>query len=233
MMNSISNDVNAISNQYDATIEKSRTKITGRTIGDVKLSEEGAKYYEQLKEKYSNMEFILVSKDMKEQAQAQAASFANPTKMVVLIDEEKIEKMATDENFRAQYESVIANAASKATELGNSLKAGGHNVTAYGIQVNDDGTTSFFAVLDESLEAQKERLEKTLEKKSEERKAENRENAKKRLEDLGDDSGKVIFKASSIEELLKKLDDYSQEKLTDSVQTEAEKMVGQNFDFSV
>ena len=83
------------------------------------------------------------------------------------------------------------------------------------------------------MEAQKERLEKTLEKKSEERKAENRENAKKRLEDLGDDSGKVIFKASSIEELLKKLDDYSQEKLTDSVQTEAEKMVGQNFDFSV
>ena len=222
-MNSV-NDIAAASTQYDNTVSRERTKISGRTIGDVKLSDEAAKYYEQLKEKYSNMEFILVSKDMKEQAQAQAASFANPTKMVVLIDEEKIERMATDEDYRAQYESVIANAASQSTELGNSLSASGHKISAYGIQVNDDGTTTFFAVLDESLEAQKARLEETLEKK---------ENAKKRLEELGDNSDKVVFKASSIEELLKKLDDYSQEKLTNSVQTEAEKMVGQNFDFSV
>ena len=179
------------------------------------------------------MEFILVSKDMKEQAQAHAASFANPNKMVVLIDEEKIERMATDEDYRAQYESVIANAAAQSTELGNSLSASGHKISAYGIQVNDDGTTTFFAVLDESLEAQKARLEETLEKKAEERKLENKENAKKRLENLGDNSDKVVFKASSIEELLKKLDDYSQDKLTASVQTEAEKMVGQNFDFSV
>lgn len=231
-MNSV-NDIAAASTQYDNTVSRERTKISGRTIGDVKLSDEAAKYYEQLKEKYSNMEFILVSKDMKEQAQAQAASFANPSKMVVLIDEEKIERMATDEEYRAQYESVIANAATQSTELGNSLSASGHKISAYGIQVNDDGTTTFFAVLDESLEAQKARLEETLEKKAEERKLENKENAKKRLEELGDNSDKVVFKASSIEELLKKLDDYSQEKLTNSVQTEAEKMVGQNFDFSV
>ena len=104
-MNSV-NDIAAASTQYDNTVSRERTKISGRTIGDVKLSDEAAKYYEQLKEKYSNMEFILVSKDMKEQAQAHAASFANPTKMVVLIDEEKIERMATDEDYRAQYESV-------------------------------------------------------------------------------------------------------------------------------
>ena len=103
-MNSINQAANTTT-QYE-TAKTSKSKISGRTIGDVKLSDEAAKYYEQLKEKYSNMEFVLVSKDMKEQAQAQAASFANPAKMVVLIDEEKIEKMATDENFRAQYEGV-------------------------------------------------------------------------------------------------------------------------------
>jgi hypothetical protein len=54
------------------------------------------------------MDFILVSKDMKEMAKANAGSFANPNKMVVLIDEEKIERMAVDEQYRKQYESVIA-----------------------------------------------------------------------------------------------------------------------------
>ena len=87
------NTINSVT-QYETekTDRSTKNKISGRTIGDVKLSDEAAKYYEQLKNKYSNMEFVLVSKDMKEQAQAQAASFANPAKMVVLIDEEKIEK---------------------------------------------------------------------------------------------------------------------------------------------
>ena len=35
----------------------------GNTIGDVKLSDKGAKYYEELKKKYSDMDFVLVSND--------------------------------------------------------------------------------------------------------------------------------------------------------------------------
>lgn len=37
----------------------------GKTIGNAKLSEEGVKYYQELKKKYSNMDFILVSKEQK------------------------------------------------------------------------------------------------------------------------------------------------------------------------
>ncbi len=235
-MNSISNQVVNSTSQYETTKtdKTGRNNITGRTIGDVKLSDEAAKYYEELKEKYSNMEFILVSKDMKEQAQAQAASFANPTKMVVLIDEEKIEKMATDENFRAQYESVIANAAAQMSELGSQLGSGNYsNVTAYGIQLNDDGTTSFFAVLDEQLEASKERLEKQLEKKADERKAEQKEADRERLENLTSGEGKKIVTASSVEELLVKIQDAAFEARSNNVLSEQEKLVGQKFDFSV
>ena len=47
------------------------TKVSGKTIGNPKLSDEASKYYEQLKKKYSNMDFILVSKDKKEQAKSQ------------------------------------------------------------------------------------------------------------------------------------------------------------------
>ena len=111
-MSSISNlEENAVKT-YGAEMEKTnssarKTGNYGKTIGQPKLSDKAAKYYEELKKKFSNMDFILVSADQKEAAKAQAGSFANPYKTVVLVDEEKIEKMAEDEVFRAQYEGII------------------------------------------------------------------------------------------------------------------------------
>ena len=67
------------------------------------------------------MDFILVSADQKEQAKAQAGSYANANKMVVLIDEEKIEKMAEDENYRKQYEGIIANAATGLSSMSSKI----------------------------------------------------------------------------------------------------------------
>ena len=45
-----------------------KNRVSGRTVGNPQLSEKASKYYEQLKAKFGNMEFVLVSKDMKEQA---------------------------------------------------------------------------------------------------------------------------------------------------------------------
>ncbi|MDE7476931.1 MAG: hypothetical protein K2M91_03115, partial [Lachnospiraceae bacterium] len=86
------------SDESKETVKK--TKVSGRTIGSPELSENAAKYYEQLRRKYGNLDFILVSKDQKEFAKATASSYSNPNKMVVLIDEEKIERMAEDEDYR-------------------------------------------------------------------------------------------------------------------------------------
>ena len=107
----------ALSSEKTSDIQKTseagkKSSVSGKTIGSPKLSEKAARYYEQLKSKYSNMDFILVSADQKEQAKSQAGSYANANKMVVLIDEEKIERMATDENYRKQYEGIIKNATS-------------------------------------------------------------------------------------------------------------------------
>ena len=194
--------------------------------------EPGEGVYDQIMAGIQRIDEKVVSYN--EQAQAQAASFANPTKMVVLIDEEKIEKMATDENFRAQYEGVIANAAAQMNNLGNQISSGNYsNVTAYGIQLNDDGTTSFFAVLDEQLEVNKERLEKQLEKKADERKAEKKEADRERLEGIRNGDGKKIVTAASVEELLVKIQDANFESRSNNVMTEQEKLVGQKFDFSI
>ena len=208
-------------------------KVAGRTVGNPELSEKAAKYYEQLKSKFGNMEFVLVSKDMKEQAQANASSYANTSKTVVLIDEEKIEKMAEDEKYRSQYEGLISGAAANL----NRMQSG---VTSYGIKINDNGTASYFAVIDKSLVAQKERIAKNAEKKAEEKKAAAKKDKEEKSEKLKDkkteDSTKsdsVTVTASSVEELLKKINDIYYETLSDNVMTEDEKRVGQHFDMNV
>lgn len=230
--------------------DKTKTKKTsgeyGKTIGEPTLSEEAKKYYEELKQKYSNMDFILVSREMKDKAQAQAASYANPLKTVVLIDEDKIERMATDEAYRKKYEAIISGAASKLTQMKTSIQSTGAKVQGFGMQVNDGGLTSFFAVLKKSSIAQAERIAK----KAEEKRAKKKEAKKKAAEEAyeerldekraqKDDNGRITEKesdtititASSVEELMQKISDYEYIERSNSVKTQEELNLGQHIDF--
>lgn len=227
----------------------------GMAIGDVQLSDKAKDYYNSLKAKFGNMEFIAVSKDMKERVKANAAAYGNANKMVVLIDDEKLEKMATDESFRKKYEGIIAMSQSKLTEAKNSLASSGASVKNFGMSVNSDGTTSFFATLEKSSADQTKRIEKKqAEKKAakaKEKKAEAKKAQEKRLEkakeekksketDLKDgdeeatireDKEYVKIEAKSMEELMNKVSKFAYDQSADSVMTEAEKNVGQFFDF--
>lgn len=231
--------------QETASSEK-KYKVGGKTIGEPKLSKKAADYYEELKKKYSNMDFILVSADKKEQAKAQAGNYTNQDRMVVLIDEEKIEKMAEDESFRKQYEGIIGNAAKQLPSLKSSLASSSADVKTYGIQVNDNGTASFFAVIDKSYAAQKERIEKKqAQKKQDKKAAEKKEKAQKAEEKAAQKTEKkkteqkkqaqkadtVTVTADTVEELLKKIEDEMYRSMSDSVQTDSEKAVGKSIDY--
>lgn len=244
---------------YDKTVQNTKTskehqtaavkksKVTNaRTIGEPELSEKAQKYYDQLRKKYGNMDFILVSKDMKQQAQANAGRFANPNRMVVLIDEEKIEKMAEDESFRKQYEGIIASAANKMPQIAKSLGANADSVKGYGMQVDKSGTATFFAVIDKSLASQKSRIEKNAAKKAEAKKQDKKAAEKKRAEDKRaqkaedekkahkkEDDQTIRVEASSMEELLRKINDTIFALRSDSARTEQERKLGQNFDYSI
>lgn len=238
----ITNSTNAMANTYATKETKQADEVkkygvSGRTIGQAKLSENAQKYYEELKTKYKDMDFILVSKDMKEVAKANAGKYANPNKMVVLIDEEKIERMAQDEQFRKQYESVIASAQKKLPQLQQAL-GNSANIKGFGMQVNNDGRASFFAVMDQSFKSQAERLEKQrAEKKAEKKAAEKKVEKKEREERLEEkrlnhkETKEEILTADSIEELTKKIYDYNYLQMADNVKVEAEKFVGTVIDF--
>ncbi len=136
----------------------------GLAIGNVELSDKAKEYYSKLKAKFYNMEFIAVSKDMKSQVQANAAAYGNANKQVVLIDDEKLEKMATDESFRKKYEGIIAMSQLKLQEAKNSLASSGASVNNFGMSVDSNGKASFFATVEKA--AEKKAVKKAAEKKT-------------------------------------------------------------------
>lgn len=239
--------------ETDKTTKKS--KVSGRTIGDPVLSDKAKKYYEQLKAKYSNMDFILVSPEQKEEAESKKGTYQSSKELIVLIDSDKIEKMAEDEEYRAKYEGILSNATSQLSQMKDSLGSKADSVSSFGMTFDDNGNASFFAVVDKSLAAQKERIadkkeaaaeekkkaqKKTQEKRAEERKADRADKNKKmdsadktNSKEKSSDADKVTVSASSWEELLKKIDNVIYESRADSVLTKEEKAVGQSFDYSI
>ena len=202
------------------------------------------------------MEFITVSKDMKAQVQQNAAAYGNANKMVVLIDEEKLERMATDEAFRNKYEGIIASSQAKMMQAKMGLTSSGANIKNFGMSVDSNGKESFFATVSDSLDLQKKRLEKkAAEKKAEkakEKKAAEKEAREERIQkakekkaekaeadkaesdnDINeiDDENFVMFEADSMEELLSKVQTYAYNSSSNKIMSTSERMVGTTIDF--
>ncbi|MCR5417533.1 MAG: DUF6033 family protein [Lachnospiraceae bacterium] len=225
----------------------------GYTIGNVQLSDAAKDYYDQLKSKFGNMEFIAVSKDMKAQVQKHAASYGNANKVVVLMDEEKLERMATDPAYRKKYEGIIAMSEQKLKNAKNGLASTGANVKNFGMSVDSGGKESFFATVDKTSEIQKMRIaKKTAEKradKAREKKKAEKEAFKERIEKKREEKAEekeaeeiaqeakeiekeyVTFEAPSLESLLSRVSSYSFENAEERVMTDAEKMQGTQIDY--
>lgn len=245
----------SITKKEEAKETEKKTKVSGRTIGAPELSENAAKYYEQLKKKYGNLDFILVSRDQKEFAKANASKYSNTHKMVVLIDEDKIERMAEDEDYRKQYEAIISKGASGLSQLSNKLANMGLPVKSCGMNVNDNGAASFFATMDQSFKAQNKAAQQRLAKKKAAKKAEEKKAAKKaeqqkqeeklektreerrviREEFLEEDASyedEVTFTADSVEDLIQQIENADNLYRRD-ILSQHERQVGRGFDFVV
>ena len=237
----------SITKKEEAKETEKKTKVSGRTIGAPELSENAAKYYEQLKKKYGNLDFILVSRDQKEFAKANASKYSNTHKMVVLIDEDKIERMAEDEDYRKQYESIIAKGASGLSQLTNKLANMGLSVKSCGMNVNDNGAASFFATMDQSFKAQNKAAQQRLAKKKAAKKAEEKQKQEEKLEKTreerrvireeflegdADYEDEVTFTADSVEDLIQQIENADNLYRRD-ILSQHERQVGRGFDFVV
>jgi len=222
----------------------------GMTIGDVQLSDKAKDYLGKLQSKFHGMEFITVSKDMKAQVQQNAAAYGNANKMVVLIDEEKLERMATDESFRKKYEGIIASSQSKMMQAKMGLSSSGSNIKNFGMSVDSNGNESFFATVSKSQDYQKKLMEKKAAAKKEQKIKEKRKAEKKAQEDrinkakenkadkthdkkdieISEEEYEII-EANSLDDLLSKAQTYSYNSAVSRVMTDTERSVGTRVDF--
>lgn len=231
------NVLSSLTGKYDNKVSKDNIKTgnTKTTVGSPKLSETASSYYEELKSKYSDVEFVLVDNDNLDAAKEYASNLVSDKSMIVLISEDEVEQMATDETVRTQNEQLIEDAKAQMPDLIEQLKESGADVKSFGIEINDDGTASYFAVVNKSIAAQKERIENNIAEKRAEKKAEEKEANAEKLESIrtGHKDDLTTVTASSMEDLINKIKDVMYEAKADSVMTEQEKLVGQNFDFSL
>ena len=228
------NILSSLNGKYDNNVNKETAKIANgkNSIGNPKLSDTASKYYEELKAKYGDMEFVLVADDQMETAKEQSANIASDKSMLVLISESELEEMATNEETRTKNEKLIEDAKAQMPEMLEKLKESGTEVKSFGIEMKD-GSVSYFAVLDKAAAAQKERIEAKQEEKLAEKKAATKKAAAEKAKHPSRKEDLVTVSAGNIEELIKKLQSTAYEAMADNVQTPQEKMVGQSFDFSI
>jgi len=229
VLSSLQGNYNKVSN------ETAKTANTKQTIGDPKLSETASSYYEELKAKHRDVEFVLVDDANVATAKEQSANINSNKSMIVLISEDEVEQMATDETVRAQNEKLITDAKAQMPDLLKQLKGSGTEVKSFGMEFNDDGTASYFAVVDKSMAAQKERIENKVEEKRAEKKADAKEAAAEKAENrrTGRKEDLTTITASSMDELIRKIKDTMYMTKADTIMTPQEKMIGQSFDFTI
>jgi len=188
---------------------------------------------------------------MKAQVQKNAAAYGNANKMVVLIDEEKLERMATDESFRRKYEGIIASSQSKMMQAKMGLSSSGSSIKNFGMSVDSDGKESFFATVSKSQDLQKKRIEKKAAEKKQQKLKEKRQAEKKAREErinnakdskaektkdkddteIYEDEEFEIIEANSLDDLLSKVQTYSYNNTASRVMTDTERAVGTKVDF--
>ena len=206
----------------------------GAVVGDVKLSDKAKEYYAKLKEKFGNVDFLLVSKDMKKEVEANASRYGSAARPIVLIDDEKIEQMANDPAYAKKYEGIIESSLGKLEAARNSITASGAVLKNFGMSVSEDGKTSFFAVVEKASDAANKIREKNLARhkaeKAEEKKKAEKEEAKERLENIGkDDKEYIEFTSESLEDLIDKVSKYAFNSSESSLI--ASEGIGQSIDF--
>ena len=186
----------------------------GTVVGDVKLSDKAKEYYAKLKEKFHGADFVLVSRDMKESVEANASRYGSASKPIILIDDEKIEKMANDPQYAKKYEGIIESSLNKLEAARNTLSASGATIKNFGMSVGEDGKTTFFAVLEKASDAANRIREKNLEKHKDEKIKEKKEEQKEKREELlekiaEDDRQYIEFKSDSLEDLIDSVSKYA------------------------
>ena len=197
------------------------------------LSDAAKKLLEELKEKYSNMDFMVANYSSEEEAQAMLSR--GTKEYSVLIEPELLEKMAADEATKEKYLGIIDEATGNIKSMREQLSDDEtKEVKSIGMSIDANGKVTYFATLEKMNERQRERIEKAREEKKEEKaEAAKKEAEVKKLEKADNpykEPRKVTtLKADTTEELLELIRNLN----WDEVKAEQQVNAGMRFDYTV
>lgn len=201
-----------------------KTKQTDKA-GQPRLSEKAQALLEKLRKTYDNMDFMVA--DFEEGDEARGILSRGTKEFSVLFSSDELEKMASDESYEQECVEKIQDAVHMARQINEEYNKGGgqNNISRVGISFHKDGSVTYFAEVQESLDKQKERIEESREKSAEEKKAAQKKESLEKEDAFP--AKRVTVQASSKEELLEKIYEIDFSKVKEEV---AE---GAKIDFSV
>ena len=220
-------DTNA-NNSTDKTDKMNKSE---KTEAKVELSKGAKALLEELKKKYGNMDFMVANYDSEEEA---ADILSRGTKeFSILIEPEMLEKMAANEEYKAEQLATLEEATGNLQKMSGQLGDKADDVKRLGVSIGSDGTVTYFAELEKMSEKQRERIEKSrADKKEAEAEKAKKEEKAERLEKedtpYGDKRKKTLLKSDSSEGLLEMIRNLN----WDNVKAEQVETTGGKFDFS-
>ncbi len=207
----------------NSSVQKKRSNATAKTdTSQVQLSDKAKALLEKLKKKYGNMDFFAA--DFSNDNEAKEILSRGTKEFSVLFSSDELEKMASDDKYLQEKESILEGAVRMSEQINEQFGAGkalgkdavtSSDITKIGMSFNADGSVSYFAELERSSEKQRERIEHNREKKADEKKEAT--------------TKKVTVEASSEEELIKLLKQIDWSKIKE----EKQEVSGSKFDYSV
>lgn len=221
--------------------EKANRTNKSNVAQNVKLSDKAKALLEELKAKYTDMDFMVADYSSDEEAQ-EYLSQGNKA-FSVLIDPNDLEAMANDEQVKDKTLSLLEEARQNLTDLQSQLEEDGEtNVKNLGVTINTDGKVSYFAELEKMSQSQKDRMEKIKENKAEEKaeadKKAARQEREERMDALKSDrfytnlpqiDKHTTVQADTMEELLEKIRNVN----WDDIPEEKTAPMGRRFDLNI
>jgi len=225
---------NTYSNSVKEKKDRENTKTGKKENVDsannqVKLSRGAQRLLEELRTKYSNMDFMVADYETEEEAQSYLSR--GTKEYSVLIDPETLEEMASNGKVKEKYMGILEEATGKLSSLKDRLKEEGKDdMTIHlGVSIGKDGTVSYFAELEKMSEKQRERIEESKEERAKEQEERKRTEGKRGDFIAPDNIKRTKVTAGSIDELLEKIRSVD----WDTIKNSAPQRSGNKFDFSI
>lgn len=212
-----------------------RTNGTSKT-NEAKLSSKAQEFLNNLRKKYGNYDIFVGNSadDLK------ALAKSGTKEISVIFSNAELERMAGDEKYAKEKLQGMEQAVKMSEEIdrqfGFQSAFGQNGMSDVGINkisfvFQEDGTMTIFAELEKSSAKQRERIEKSQEKKHAQKSEEDRK-AKKEIQNYANtstDAKYTTIEAGSMEELLQKISAVD----WNAIKPEKISEAGRKFDFSI